>query len=572
MDKNTLSVLVVEDDWEDYLLVRTYLHRAVQSQFDLKHVVTLEEALQALVEQEFDIVLADYFLQGNTAMDLLKHLKLTGLDVPVVVLTGGDASDLDDTLMQLGASDFIPKDEVTTGLLERSIRHAIERKRSEQQISLLIKRDPLTGLGNRMIFEEHTELAIARAKRYKNQLAIAFLDLDRFKNVNDTLGHHVGDLLLTLIGSRIQAATRKSDVVARIGGDEFTLMLDNVSDIQSLDTVAEKILAEVMRPAQLDGKLLDVSASMGIAIYPDHGLTVSELMRKADMALYECKTRGAAHHLVFTDCLQARLQKEIRVENGLHRALNNNEFELHYQPVINMQDGSLLGVEALIRWCLPDGTIVMPNDFIQEATRVGLTAELGEWVVEAACQQLRCWLDQGLTLSMSVNISPHHLRYIGFDQMILDTVNKYQIPPSLLILELTEEVFVDSGVASFDTLNALRNVGIKIAIDDFGTGYSSLRYLKTLPIDRIKIDRCFVSEDNLEALSDPLITQAIIYLCQGLGLDLVAEGVESEEQANCLQQQGCMTGQGFLYARPMTADALIEWMGSHATALVSGQP
>ncbi|MFD1382838.1 EAL domain-containing protein [Rhodanobacter aciditrophus] len=551
MEKNTLSVLVIEDDPEDYILLRTYLSRATRSEFELHHVSSFEAALQALIEGHYDVILADYFLNGHTAADLFKHVKLIGLESPIVVLTGGDASELDDVLMQLGASDFIPKDELTAGLLERSIRHAIERKRAEQQISQLIKRDPLTGLGNRLIFEEHAELAIARAKRNKSRLAIVFLDLDRFKNVNDTLGHHVGDLLLTLVGKRIQGAIRKSDFVARIGGDEFTLLLDNVTDIDSLNNVAEKVLAETMRPAALDGKHLEVSASMGIAVYPDQGGTVSELMRKADMALYECKKLGAAHHLVFTEGLQARLQRETRVENGLQQALRNNEFELHYQPIVDLESREIVGVEALVRWRLSTGELIMPNEFIGEAARVGLTAQLGEWVLEEACSQLREWLDLGYDLTMSVNISPRHLRHVEFEQKVIDLLAQYDLPLGSLILELTEEVFVDSGVASFYSLNALRNLGVKIAIDDFGTGYSSMRYLKTLPIDRIKIDRCFVSEDNVEQLSDPMITQAIIFLCSGLHFDLVAEGIESEAQAKHLYQQGCRKGQGYWFSKPL---------------------
>lgn len=558
MEKSKLSVLVIEDDLEDFILVRTYLQRATRSQFELHHVAHFEEAVHQLVSNQYDAILADYFLDGHTATDLFKHAKLIGLETPIVVLTGAEASELDDVLMQLGASDFIPKDELTTALLERSIRHAIERKRAEQQISQLIKRDPLTGLGNRLIFEEHAELAMARARRNKKRLAIAFLDLDRFKNVNDTLGHHVGDLLLTLVGKRIQGVIRRSDFVARIGGDEFTILLDNVQDIKNLDAISNKILAEVSRPAVLDCKHLEVSASMGIALFPDQGESVSELMRKADMALYECKKQenSAFHHLTFSDGLQARLHKETRVENGLQRALRNNEFELYYQPIVSLEDYRILGVEALIRWRLPDGKLLLPEEFIAEASRVGLIAPLGEWVIETACRQLKDWYGKGLRVPVSVNVSPRHLRHSEFEQFIKDVVSKYQIEPGALVLELTEEVFVDSGIASFYSLNEIRSSGVQIAIDDFGTGYSSMRYLKSLPIDRIKIDRCFVSADDKPTLSDPMITQAIVFLAEGLKLDLVAEGVETKEQAQHLVKQGCLKGQGYWFAQAMPAEQL----------------
>ncbi len=561
MDKTSLSVLVIEDDYEDYILLRTYLAHAVRTQFELTHVEHFDGAAKILVEKQFDAILCDYFLDGHTATDLFKHVKLIGVETPIVVLTGVAESELDDVLMQLGASDFIPKDELTTALLERSIRHAIERKRAEQQISQLIKRDPLTGLGNRLIFEEHAELAIARAKRNKTHLAIAFLDLDRFKNVNDTLGHHVGDLLLTLVGKRIQDTIRGSDFVARVGGDEFTLLLDEVQDLDSLNGIANKVLAQVSRHAVIDCKHLEVSASMGIALYPEQGSTVSELMRKADMALYECKKQESMrHYMVFSDSLQARLHKETRVENGLHRALLNDEFELHYQPIVSLDDYSIHGVEALIRWRLPDGNLLMPDDFIEEANRVGLIGDLGLWVLESACKQLRQWLDHGIQLSMSINVSPRHLRQAGFEEIVKEVVQKYQIPAGCLMLELTEEVFVDSGIASLYALTEIRKAGVGIAIDDFGTGYSSMRYLKSLPIDRIKIDRCFVSAHSDDSLSDPMITQAIVFLAEGLGLDLVAEGVETSSQALELAKQGCHKGQGYLFSKPQPQDVIFEML------------
>lgn len=570
MEKTHFSILVIEDDYEDYILLRTYLAKATRSQFDIDHVGRFEDALPRISTKQYDVILADYFLDGHTATDLFKHVKLIGLEIPIVVLTGAHAGELDDVLMQLGASDFIPKDELTTALLERSIRHSIERKKSEQQISQLIKRDPLTGLGNRLIFEEHAELAIARARRNKSQLAIAFLDLDRFKNVNDTLGHHVGDLLLTLVGKRIQETIRASDFVARIGGDEFTILLDNVHDVKNINAIAKKILMCVSRHAVLDCKHLEVSASMGVAIYPEQGTSVSELMRKADMALYECKKQeGSLRHMVFSESLQAQLQKETRVENGLHRALENGEFELHYQPIYELESQAIHGVEALVRWRLPSGQLLMPGEFISEVARVGLIGELGEWVLTQACTQLRAWLDAGADLTMSVNVSPRHLRHLEFEELIQSLVKHFEIPPGRLMLELTEEVFVDSGIASLYTLTELRKMVVRIAIDDFGTGYSSMRYLKSLPVDRIKIDRCFVSGSGESYLSDPMITQAIVFLAEGLGLDLVAEGVETEQQEVALAKLGCHKAQGFLFARPQPAD-IITAMLLPATTLVAG--
>ncbi|HET8904840.1 MAG TPA: diguanylate cyclase, partial [Saccharospirillum sp.] len=296
MNKPMIKVLVVEDDSADFLLVKQSLLKSDRNHYSIRHITEFREASEALYDDDYDLVLLDYFLGSNSGLELLQQARVTQFKKPIIVMTGNNSPELDDMLMKEGAADFIPKDELSTTLLDRSIRHAIERKEAEVEIAELVRRDPLTGLGNRHIFEEHMEMAIARAARSQQHLAVIFLDLDRFKDINDSLGHHVGDLLLTLVGDRLRRSVRKSDFVARIGGDEFTVLLDDIEHVEDVNHILEKISREVCRPAPVSNTTLDITVSMGVAIYPEHGQLAMELMQKADMALYESKARGAGSY------------------------------------------------------------------------------------------------------------------------------------------------------------------------------------------------------------------------------------------------------------------------------------
>lgn len=550
MDKQLLKLLIIEDDHQDFILVREFLNRSQRVSYDITHASSFQEGVQLLIENEYDLILLDYYLDGHTGVDFLKRAKSVGLDIPIIVLTGGNSMELDDILMQLGSSDFIPKDELTTGLLERSIRHSIERKKSEQKIAQLLKRDPLTGLGNRLIFEEHTALAIARAKRNQTKLAIIFMDLDRFKEVNDTLGHHVGDLLLTLVGHRLQRSVRKSDVVARIGGDEFTLLLDSVESVEATAKLADKILSTVTKPAQLGSTMLEVSASMGIAFYPEHGTDGVSLMQKADMALYECKRNGVNRFEVFTDQLQTQLQYSKALEKSLLNAIENSEFELHYQPLVDLVTGEIVGLEALVRWPQSDGSVRMPEDFLSEANQTGLIVPLGEWIIEQVCQQIRQWSYQ--CPRVSINVYLRQIKALEFKTYLMDTLLKYEIPPTLLEIELTEEAFIGSSISNGSLIQELCDLGIHVSLDDFGTGYSSVQCLKSIPFHHIKIDRSFISGSGSgEDLVDPTVTQSIIFLTRGLSLEVMAEGIESQSQLQKLIDMGCHVGQGHYLYPPM---------------------
>lgn len=551
MNKPMIKILVVEDDAADFMLVKQSLLKSDRNQYNVQHISEYNAASEALYQDDCDLILLDYFLGSHSGLELLQQAKTLQFKRPIIVMTGSNSPELDDMLMKEGAADFIPKDELSTALLDRSIRHAIERKEVEFKIAELVRRDPLTGLGNRHIFEEHMELAIARATRKKQHLAVIFLDLDRFKDINDSLGHHVGDLLLTLMGDRLRRAVRKSDFVARIGGDEFTALIDNIENVEEVNHILEKISREMCRPAPVSNTTLDVTVSMGVAIFPHHGQMAMELMQKADMALYESKAQGAGGYHIFTDRLQARLIHGLETEKELRHALRLQQFELFYQPQIDLDTGAICGLEALIRWNRSDGQVMSPIEFIPVAVRSGLIVPIGCWVIEAACKQLQLWREAGLNVPVSVNVSPRQLKFHGFLKQLLNCIKQYRVPPGMLELELTEEALIENGLNQAAMLGVIRNAGVGIAIDDFGTGYSSMRYLREFPLDRIKIDKSFVSEAGITGLREPAITQSILSLAQGLGLSVVAEGVETNEQKQQLQSQGCQVCQGYLYYRPL---------------------
>lgn len=573
MEKHLISLLVVESDRQGSLELPSILEQARHTQFNLTYVSQFDGAVRHLLSNRYDAVLLDYQLGTYSGTDFLKHAQMVGSDTPIILVATGDATLLSEddlslaaALRQLGAADVIFRQELTPALLERSIRHAIEQRKSQRQITQLLKKDALTGLGNRLIFEEHAQLAIERARRNGTNLAVMFVDLDRFKNINDTLGHHIGDLLLTLLGKRLESALRKSDVIARIGGDEFTILLDNI-DVEAIDILAHKVLHIVSRPAELETHTLEMVASVGIAIYPQHGSSVMELMQKADMALHECKSQQNCSYQVFTDELERQLQHSLSLEQAILRGLEQHEFALHYQPQIHMPTGKLIGVEALIRWPQADGSMLMPGDFIPDAVRNGLIVPISLWVLQEACRQQTSWARQGLDICVSVNISPKHLRHPDFEQQVIEVLNDYDVQPGGLELELTEEAFVEAGMTTSFALQSLRQRGVRIAIDDFGTGYSSMRYLKVLPIDRIKIDRGFISgQRGNPCISDPTITQAVIFLATGLGMEIMAEGIETTQQADELVAQGCELGQGYFYAKPMNSDQLRELLVEHLVA------
>jgi len=440
-----------------------------------------------------------------------------------------------------------------------------EYKLAEERIQYLATHDSLTGLPNRLMFTQLLDHAILSAKRNSKSLAIMFVDLDRFKIINDTKGHDAGDQLLQAIALRYSQALRASDVVSRQGGDEFVILIEDVSKISALKTIANHILSATYEPVILHGDECRVTASIGISVYPQNGEDSQLLMKHADMAMYYAKEEGKNNFQFYSSDIQTQTMGRLSIETNLRYALERNELSLHYQAKVNFKTGSITGVEALLRWQNPVLGSVTPTQFIPVAEETGLIVPIGKWVLKTACTQNAAWQKQGLPeVRIAVNLSLRQL----LDANLLDDINSALtdsgMDPSLLELEITESMVMSNPKKMIGILKKIKGVGVRLAIDDFGTGYSSLAQLKQFPVDTLKIDRSFIRHipENAE---DKAITHAIISMGESLGLNIVAEGVETIEQLNYLKTQSCDEMQGFYFSKPVVPEQFAALLRSHAS-------
>ena len=433
------------------------------------------------------------------------------------------------------------------------IRDITERKSAEQQIEYQAYHDALTGLANRRLFQEHLSLALALAQRRHTRVAVLFLDLDHFKVVNDSLGHSVGDALLRQVARRLKAAVREGDTVARVGGDEFTIVLQELSRRHDAAIVAQNVLRTVAEPLQVNGHRLYVTTSIGITLYPDDAEDAETLLRNADTAMYRAKSEGRNTYQMATRELSRSTQERMTIENGLHQAMETGEFELYYQPQIDLETMRIVGMEALLRWNHPERGLVVPADFIGLAEERGMILEIGEWVLRGACREARRFHERGLSdFRVAVNISARQFRDEALVATVESALADSGLDPRCLELEITESVAMENVTLTMTTLAQLRKLGISIAIDDFGTGHSSLSYLKRFPIDALKIDKSFV-DDLPDGVEDTAIVTSVIQLANGLGIRVIAEGVERVEQLEFLRENGCREVQGFYFSYPVPA-------------------
>lgn len=426
-----------------------------------------------------------------------------------------------------------------------------QRKQAEERLHFLANHDALTGLPNRTLFIEKLQAAVEQAAQYNRRVALMFVDLDRFKLVNDTLGHHAGDELLTRIASELRRVAPQLATVARLSGDEFTILLDNVVSVQQVASRAQSILDAVSAVAVVAGQEVFISASVGIAMYPDDGAAADALLANADTAMYRAKERGKNTFQFYTADMNARAIERLKLEYSLHRALAQHELELWYQPKVELASGRIVGAEALLRWRHPEMGMIPPSQFIPIAEDSALIVPIGEWVLDTACADIRHWQDSGLSSGrVAVNVSGRQLKNPSFVDTVASLLTQYELHNSVLELEVTESLVMDETSGMIDLLRRLQQLGIYLSIDDFGTGYSSLSYLKRLPVHGLKIDQSFIMHLHQDR-DDAAITQAIISIARSLGLDVVAEGVELEAQRQFLQEQGCVWAQGFLFSKPV---------------------
>ncbi|MDX1334794.1 MAG: EAL domain-containing protein [Gammaproteobacteria bacterium] len=445
-----------------------------------------------------------------------------------------------------------------------------ERKAAEKEIERLAHHDILTGLLNRFSMESHLEQAISSAHREDQKLAVLFIDLDRFKDINDSLGHHAGDELLVKVGKRLKLCVRDSDVVSRIGGDEFVVVSTGIRDNSHAAVLAEKILVRISMPYEIGGNEIMISPSIGISVYPEDGLTVDDLMKKADVAMYHSKDMGRNTYQYFTETMLEAANKRITIEREMRVALKSEQMVLHYQPQLSSDGLKVVSLEALVRWDHPEQGIIPPDLFIPIAEETGLIHELGRWVIDESVRQLTQWHAAGLTdFRVAINLSVKQLQSDLLCQDISNILRRYKKSGEELELEITETAAMDDPDLAVRQLNDLRNLGVSLSIDDFGTGYSSLAYLKRLPINTLKLDRSFVRDIETDQ-SDAEICMASITLAHNLGLKVVAEGVETEAQREFLASHQCDYLQGYLFSRPLPAEGITELLTSKAP-LVSTQ-
>ncbi len=464
------------------------------------------------------------------------------------------------TINRIPAADGLPVSYVAV------FRDITDRHRADERMHHLAFHDALTGLPNRALFQERLAHAVERSRRDGRPLSVTFIDLDGFKAVNDSLGHDIGDLLLQEIARRIPRFMRRgTDTVARLGGDEFVVLMEDLDNAECCAGLADEMLVDLARPMTLNGHSVRVGASMGMAFYPQDGSSALELMQHADTAMYAAKAAGKNTFRFFCGDMLHEVHANLTLENELREALERQELVLYYQPKICLTDGRMLGVEALVRWQHPRRGLLPPAEFIELAEKSGLILPLGDWVLAEACRQAALWSARGFTLPVAVNVSPQQIEKTSLAERVQALLAEHGLPPTALQIELTETTLMANPERVAAALQQLHEIGVIIAIDDFGTGYSSLSRLRQLPIDLLKIDKSFVTQSEHD-VKDALVVRTVIALAQSLGLDTIAEGVESQGQATLLRDAGCIVCQGYLYAHPKPPEELESWLDGCASA------
>ncbi len=554
------DVLLVEDSLIDAQLIRRLLRRVSSAYYRVTHVCTLNDAVLSAEDLVPDVILADLNLPDSRGTQTVASLQTSYPDIPLVIVSAWEDEAISLRSVKAGAQDYLVKGHIDGANLHRVIRYAIERKRTELELVRLAHFDQLTSLPNRTLLRERVDHALARAMRAGTGVATLILDMDRFKEINDMLGHEIGDKLLIEAARRIRACVRDQDTVARLGGDEFAVILEGVSEAKEVLPVIERIIATLNEVRAIDGHEVNSSTSVGIAMYPENGNDLSELLRAADLAMYQAKSTGRGRYQFFADAMQEEAQSRHALEWALRRAVEKKEFELVYQPQLGLRTGAVIGVEALLRWMSPTRGLLTPYHFIAGLEEFRLINEVGEWVLQTACEQIRKWHEMEFEpMRIAVNVSAQQFE----DPMLIDKIRgalkETKLPPEFLELELTESCLMTDPVQASALLREIREVGVRIAIDDFGTGYSSLTYLHEFPLNALKIDKNFVQSVESNDRGGP-ISKMIIGLGQNLGLEVIAEGVETEGQLEYMREHGCDVAQGYLYARPESPEDLTPWL------------
>jgi len=556
-------VLIVDDDRSTRSTLRYTLQR---DGFRVEEAEHGAQALQMLKRYHPDVVLMDAVMpvmDGFLACEKMRDIPGASA-IPVLMITALEDKTSVERAFAAGASDYIPKP-IHYAVLSQRVRRIIEANRAEKRIRHLAYNDLLTGLPNRTLFFDLLGQSVEQARNSDKSLAVLFMDLDRFKYVNDNLGHDVGDRLLVAVAQRVRRTVRSVDVVARLGGDEFVVVLGDIDEPAPAAAAAQNINRVLSAPFQIDGHDIFVTSSVGIAMFPSDGDDVPTLVKHADNAMYRAKKTNTGFQF-YEASMEQTISEHVRLETDLRRALEHNDLEVYYQPQADVQTQAIIGMEALVRWRHPTRGFVPPSEFIPLAEETGLVNRLGDYVLRTACAQLQRWLEQGLPrLRVAVNLSVRQLLQKDFVDAVEGILTDTGLPPELLELEITESTLMENAQDTLAVLHSLRALGVRFSIDDFGTGYSSLSYLKRFPVDIIKIDRSFV-RDTPQDVDDAAIVTGIIALAHSLRLEVVAEGVETEAQLNFLREQGCELFQGFFLSPAVPADDFAGLVTERAAA------
>ena len=683
-----INILIIDDDDVDRMSVRRYL-KSAGVELVATEACDGREGLELLMQESFDCAFLDYFLPDSDGLSMLKQARQAGVDAPIIMLTGHGDERLAVEMMQAGAADYLPKDQMSADTLSHALHNALrmhqlkqerilaeaklhesnirivdilesisdaffaldeewhftylnqqaerllhakrdsllhhnlnemlpnlaswfkeameksmcekvaitceglyellgkwlevqvypgkegisvyfrditERKQAEERLSYLANYDALTDLPNRVLCLDRLEQALTRAPWNKRSVAVLFCDLDRFKVVNDTLGHNVGDDLLKTIASRFKECLRDGDTVARLGGDEFVVLLSDMAKPDDACKIAQKIIDRVAKPLELEGHEVFVTTSIGISVFPEDGQDPTTLLKNADIAMYRAKEEGKNNFQMYSRALDARTADRLILESALRRGLENGELCAHFQAQVDLETNEIIGAEALVRWQNSEMGLVSPADFLPIAEETGLIASIDKWVLRCACEENKRWRDMGLPpIRVAVNMSDRLFQQADLPQTVDEILQQTGLTADGLELELTEAVVMNDAERALKTLKDLREMGIKLSIDDFGTGYSSLSYLKRYPIHTVKVDRSFVRDITTDP-DDAAIIEAIIAMSHKLNLNVVAEGVETTEQQVFLIKQKCDVMQGFLFSRPLPSDEFIELVQKHLSA------
>ena len=541
-------VVLADDDPSIRLMVR---HVLESEDFDIVEASDGLEALKAVEKHHPALILLDAVMPGIDGFTTCQQIKDKGYtDIPVMMITGLDDDASVERAYEVGAIDFITKP-IKWAVLKHRVKSVVAKVIAERKVKLLAYRDTLTGLPNRLLFADRLEQAVVRSERTRTSMALMLIDIDDFKLVNDSFGHDAGDKLIKAVGDLISKSLRRADTIARLGGDEFAVIIEGIDGPDDAISIADNLTTILEHNVRLDDQETYTSASIGIAVYPGDGKDARTLLKNSDTAMYRAKESGRHCFQFYKPEMSVSAMERLDLENSLKAAFENDEFLIHYQPVVDLHKNEVVGVEALLRWQHPEKGMIQPNDFVSVVEDCGLIVALGEWMINSVCKQVKLWHDAGLEKqNVSINLSPRQFKEQDLVTLFTQALAENGIEGSSLSVEVTERTLIDNVGEVEKTLKKLREMGVRILLDDFGTGYASLAYLKEFPVDVVKIDHVFIAgiPDNQD---DSAIVDAIAGLTRGLKLALHAEGVENERQLNVLKGLGCQFAQGYYWSKPL---------------------